>query len=561
MTETRKLAAILAADVVGYSRLAGTDEDRTLARLRSLRSDLVDPTIAVHNGRVVKRTGDGLIAEFRSVVDALRCALEIQNAMPERNAGLPEDRRIEFRIGVHLGDVVEESDGDLMGDGVNIAARLEGVAEPGAICLSEDAYRLVKGRLDLQARDLGAIELKNIAEPLRVYALDVGPAARTRPNEPDDANLGSAASAAALDRPSIAVLPFANMSGDAEQEYFADGISEDLITSLSKLAQLFVIARNSSFTFKGRNAHVSEVGKSLGARYILEGSVRKAGDRVRISAQLIDATTGGHLWAERFDRELTDIFAVQDDVTSCIVSALALNLSPADRTNAAAEQTDNADAYDCFLRGRELWYRHTKETDFEAESLLRRAVELDPRFVSAVAFLAVAETRVSRWGGSLSDDLEKALTTAQRAVRLDDRNSFALWALAMISLFTRRYDEAGKAGEKGIAINPSFAEAHTVLGAARLYTGRFEEAIACFERAMSLDPYFPSLWLYFEAQAVYQLGRYPDAVALLKRRIQRNPETDLARALLASCYGQMGLIEEGSVARVDAGQSELFAER
>jgi adenylate cyclase len=543
MTETRKLAAILAADVVGYSRLAGTDEDRTLARLRSLRSDLVDPTIAVHNGRVVKRTGDGLIAEFRSVVDALRCALEIQNAMPERNAGLPEDRRIEFRIGVHLGDVVEESDGDLMGDGVNIAARLEGVAEPGAICLSEDAYRLVKGRLDLQARDLGAIELKNIAEPLRIYALDVGPAARTRPDEPVDANLGSAASAAALDRPSIAVLPFANMSGDAEQEYFADGISEDLITSLSKLAQLFVIARNSSFTFKGRNVHVSEVGKSLGARYILEGSVRKAGDRVRISAQLIDATTGGHLWAERFDRELTDIFAVQDDVTSCIVSALALNLSPADRTNAAAEQTDHAEAYDCFLRGRELWYRHTKETDFEAESLLRRAVELDPRFVSAVAFLAVAETRVSRWGGS-SDDLEKALTTAQRAVRLDDRNSFALWALAMISLFTRHYDEAEKAGEKGIAINPSFAEAHTVLGAARLYTGRFEEAIACFERAMSLDPYFPSLWLYFEAQAVYQLGRYPDAVALLKRRIQRNPETDLARALLASCYGQMGLIEE-----------------
>jgi adenylate cyclase len=250
------------------------------------------------------------------------------------------------------------------------------------------------------------------------------------------------------------------------------------------------------------------------------------------------------LWAERFDRDLTDIFAVQDDVTIHIVSALALNLSPGDRTNAAAEQTNNAEAYDCFLRGRELWYRHTKETDFEADALLRRAVELDPQFVSAVAFLAVAEARVSRWGGSLSDDLEKALTTAERAVRLDERNPFALWALAMISLFTRRYDEAGKAGEKGIAVNPSFAEAHTVLGAARLYTGRFEEAIACFERAMSLDPYFPSLWLYFQAQATYQLGRYPEAVALLKRRIQRNPETDLARALLAACFGQMGLVEE-----------------
>ena len=545
MTETRKLAAILAADVVGYSRLAGVDEERTLARLRSLRSDLLDPTIAARNGRVVKRTGDGLIVEFRSVVDAVRCAVEIQNAMPERNAGLPEDRRIEFRIGVHLGDVVEESDGDLMGDGVNIAARLEGVAEPGAICLSEDAYRQVKARLDLTVRDLGATALKNIAEPVRVYALRVGRPVPEKPTGPSDVTSANMPGPVALpDKPSIAVLPFANMSGDAEQEYFADGISEDIITALSKLPPLFVIARNSSFTFKGKNVHVAEVGKSLGVRYILEGSVRKAGDRVRITAQLIDSTTGGHLWAERFDRELTDIFAVQDDVTSCIVSALALNLSPADRTNAAAEQTDNAEAYDCFLRGRELWYRHTKETDFEAESLLRRAVELDPRFVSAVAFLAVAETRVGRWGGSLSDDLEKALTTAQRAVRLDDRNSFALWALAMISLFTRRYDEAGKAGEKGIAINPSFAEAHTVLGAARLYTGRFEEAIACFERAMSLDPYFPSLWLYFEAQAVYQLGRYPDAVALLKRRIQRNPETDLARALLASCYGQMGLIEE-----------------
>jgi adenylate cyclase len=561
MKENRKLAAILAADVVGFSRLTGVDEDRTLARLRALRSDLVDPTIAVHNGRVVKRTGDGAIVEFRSVVDAVRCAIEIQNAMVERNAGVPEERRIEFRIGVHLGDVVEESDGDLMGDGVNIAARLEGVAQPGSICLSEDAYRQVKSRLDLKVSDLGATALKNIAEPMRVYSLRVGPPVRQKPTGPSDVKFASMPGpAASLDKPSIAVLPFANMSGDAEQEYFADGISEDIITALSKLPPLFVIARNSSFTFKGKNVHIAEVGKSLGVRYVLEGSVRKAGDRVRITAQLIDSTTGGHLWAERFDRQLTDIFAVQDDVADHIVSALALNLSPGERTNSAAVHTDNPEAYDCFLRGREVWYLYTKESDLESERLLQRAVELDPLFVPAIAFLAAAQARVSLWADTQGAGLERAMKTARQAMRLDERNSLALWAFAMICAFTRRYDEAGSAGEKGVAVNPNYAEAHTVLGVTRLYTGHFEDAIACFERAMALDPYFPGLWLYFKAQAVYQLGRYSEAVALLKRRIQRNPETDLARVLLAACYGQMGLVDEAQEAwrelmRVNPGYS------
>ena len=379
MSENRKLAAILAADVVGFSRLTGADEDRTLARLRALRSDLIDPTIAVHNGRVVKRTGDGAIVEFRSVVDAVRCAVEIQNAMVERNAGVPEDRRIEFRIGVHLGDVVEEADGDLMGDGVNIAARLEGVAQPGAICLSEDAYRQVRARLDLSVADLGATQLKNIAEPVRVYSLQVGTPAQAKlsaPAKPED----KPAAPGLPDKPSIAVLPFANMSGDAEQEYFADGISEDIITALSKLSQLFVIARNSSFTFKGRNVHIGEVGKSLGVRYVLEGSVRRSGNRVRVTAQLIDATTGGHLWAERFDRDLTDIFAVQDDVTGHIVSALAINLTAGEKLSLGVDHTDNAEAYDCCLRARELIPRFTAESNRQAQTLLRRAIELDPGF-------------------------------------------------------------------------------------------------------------------------------------------------------------------------------------
>jgi adenylate cyclase len=301
MSETRKLAAILVADVVGYSRLAASDEDRTLARLRALRSDLIDPTIAVHNGHVVKRTGDGSIIEFRSVVDAVRCAIEVQSAMVERNAGVPPERRIEFRVGIHLGDVVEEADGDLMGDGVNIAARLEGLAQPGAICLSEDAYRQVRARLDLQVNDLGDTQLKNIAQPIRVYSLQVGAAARPRPGTEIRAAPGKAGMPPALpDKPSIAVLPFENMSGDPEQDYFCDGMVEDIITGLSRIKWLFVIARNSSFTYKGKAVDVRQVGRELGVRYVLEGSVRKAGPRVRITGQLVNALTGAHpeFWGE-----------------------------------------------------------------------------------------------------------------------------------------------------------------------------------------------------------------------------------------------------------------------
>ena len=545
MPEQRKLAAILAADVVGFSRLAGADEDRTLARLRALRSDLIDPTIAVHRGRVVKRTGDGAIVEFRSVVDAVRCAIEVQNAMIERNAGVPEDRRIEFRIGIHLGDVVEESDGDLMGDGVNIAARLEGVASPGAICLSEDAYRQVKARLDLSVSDLGQTKLKNITDPMRVYSLRVGLGGDVKPI-PETKPIAAVAAPRPSDKPSIAVLPFHNMSGDPEQDYFADGISEDIITALSKLSQLFVIARNSSFTFKGKNVNIQEVGRSLGIRYVLEGSVRKSGNRVRITAQLIDAASGGHLWAERFDRELIDIFDVQDDVTRHIVGALALNLTERDRQRITAEHTDNLEAYDCFMRGREQFRRLTKAANVQAKELFERAIGLDRKFAPPYAFVAIAHglDYMNRWSADPAQSLELAENNAAQAAALDDQYPYAHWALALVNLYMRRHDRAIREAERTISLDPNLAIGHEVLASALTYSGRPEEALESFDRAMALDPYYPDLWLHLKGLAMFQLGRYDEAIDLLKRRLIRNPNTDVSRELLAACYGHQGRNKE-----------------
>jgi adenylate cyclase len=336
------------------------------------------------------------------------------------------------------------------------------------------------------------------------------------------------------------------MSGDAEQEYFADGISEDIITALSKLPQLFVIARNSAFTFKGKNVNVGEVGKSLGVRHVLEGSVRKAGGLVRITAQLIDATTGGHLWAERFDRELTDIFAVQDDVTSHIVTALALNLSRSDRQSIVAERTDNQEAYDSFLRGRELWWRFSPQANREAERLLRRAVGLDSAFAPAFAFLAatLANAYSNGWGEKPAEALQEADKAARQAVKLDERYPYALWSLGMTLSWERRNEEALAAAEKAIGFNPNFADGNSMVGVQLHFLGRSAEAIPFFDRAMALDPHFNSLLLYFRAQALYQLGRYADAASHLRRRILRNPETDAARVLLAASLGQMGLVDE-----------------
>ena len=447
-----------------------------------------------------------------------------------------------------LGDVVEESDGDLMGDGVNIAARLEGIAQPGAICLSEDAYRQVRARLDLEVNDLGQTLLKNIVEPMRVYSLQVGLPAKAKVAalvEPAAAEKPMP-SLALPDKPSIAVLPFQNMSGDAEQEYFADGISEDIITSLSKLSELFVIARNSSFTFKGRNVDVRDVSKNLGVRYVLEGSVRKSGNRVRITSQLIDATTGGHLWAERFDRDLTDIFAVQDDVTQQIVTALALNLGEGDRRRLLTEHTDNLEAYDLFLRGRELWWRQTKGTNVQARELLQRAAELDPNFAPTYAILGAAHLidYINGWSAIPSQSFEEGQEASRRAVAIDRRSATARWALAAANLWSREHDAAIAEAELAVSLNPNYAEGHNFLGLVLHYAGRSKDALPHFDRSMALNPFFPDAWLHTQAQAAYQMGRYEAAVALLKRRILLKPDTDASRVLLAASYGQLGLVDK-----------------
>jgi adenylate cyclase len=492
--------------------------------------DAARPFVSDRGGRIVKTMGDGLLLEFPSVVEAVECAAAIQRLMAERNAETPESERIVYRVGVHLGDVLIEGE-DIIGEGVNIASRLEGICEPGGVLISGSVYEQVRGRVEASFVDLGEQDLKNIARPVRAYRVAIDGSATA------DAPAKLQVAAAIRDRPSIAVLPFQNMSGDPEQDYFADGISEDIITALSKLSQLFVIARNSSFSFKGKNVQVQEIGKTLGARYVLEGSVRKVDKRVRITAQLIDATNDGHLWAERFDRDLTDIFAVQDDVTGQIVGALSLNLTQGDRRRLMAEQTDNMEAFDCFLRGRELWWRHAKEPNAQARELLLRAIELDPQ-------AAHINDYVSQWTDQPLRSLDLAYEAATRSAALDPKLPAAYWALIFANLWMRRYDDAIRAGESAIANNPNDAEALNGLGVVLHYGGRSAEALRYFERAMALNPLCPGMWLHFQGQAYYQLRRYEEAENVLKRRIFRTPETDASRVLLAATYGQTGRLDE-----------------
>jgi adenylate cyclase len=552
MAEGRKLAAILAADVVGFSRLTGADEDRTLARLRALRSDLIDPTIEVHRGRVVKRTGDGALVEFRSVVDAVRCAIEVQNAMIERNAGVPAERRIEFRIGVHLGDVVEEADGDLMGDGVNIAARLEGIAEPGAICLSEDAFRQVRARLDLAVSDKGEVRLKNIAQSIRVYSLEVGIPAEAKSTTPTTpaAPEKTPADLAPPDRPSIAVLAFQNMSGDPEQEYFADGITEDVITDLSKIGGLLVIARNSSFAYKGKAVDIRVVARELGVRSVLEGSIRRAGGRVRITAQLIDAETGGHLWADRFDRELSDIFAVQDEVTRKIVDALKIKLNPGEAARLDAVETTSSKAHDFFLAGREtLWGTIRNRETFERSTyLFEKAITEDPSYAEPYAGRAFAQ--ILNWQFHWTDDWGQSLERAERhlglALQKGPQVAFVHYIASVFYLWKKDLDRSAAEADAALNLNPNYAQAHNSRGIVNIYGGHPLAAVPHIEQAIRLDPAIKHLYVHFLGSAYLVAGDYKVAASLFRERILLSPKTDLSRAFLAVALGHLGEAEEAS---------------
>ena len=538
----RRLAAILSADVVGYSRLMGLDEAGTLSRLNALRRELVDPTIAAHAGRIVKLMGDGALVEFASAVDAVACAIEIQRQLRERDAGGSEANPIQFRIGINVGDIIIEGE-DILGDGVNIAARIEGIAEPGGISISEDAWRQVQGKVAANFVDAGEQSLKNIARPVRVYRLDLAPKAATASDVPRPMPAQS-------DKPSIAVLAFNNMSGDPEQEYFSDGISEDIITDLSKLSELHVIARNSTFTYKGKPVDVKQVGRDLGVHYVLEGSVRKAGNRVRVTGQLIDVASGAHIWAERFDRDLTDIFAVQDELTREIISALKVKLTPEKKDRLARKNTIDQEAYDLFLRGRERAWLNTRSGNIEARHLLGRAVTINPEFAAAHAFIGFTQVNdyVNGWAEVPERSLQTGLENAGRAVQMDEAEPQGHYALAVALFFHRETDRALAEARRSVALAPNFAQGHHTIARMLTFSGDAAGAINTIDAYMQLDPLYPDMALYFLAEARFALGQFEEAVTALKQRHGRNPDSATSYALLASCYGHLGRIAESQAA-------------
>ncbi len=533
-SHSRRLAAILAADIAGYSALMGADEARTVSDLKGHQA-VVLPMVGDFGGRIIDTAGDGLLAEFSSVVNAAECAAAIQRAMAERNEAIEPARRMRFRMGINLGDVIYDEK-RIFGDGINVAARLESIADPGGIYVSGKVHDELRGKTDFAYDDLGDRQLKNIAQPVRVYGIRLGEASAPQ------------AHTAADGRPSIAVLPFTNMSGDAEQEYFSDGISEDIITDLSKVAGLTVIARNSSFTYKGRAVDVRTVGRELNVRSVLEGSIRRSGKRVRITAQLIDAPTGGHVWAERYDRDLTDIFEVQDDVTHRIVEALKVTLSPAEKELLADNEPCDVGAYDCVLRGREvlLGPHKSRETFEEAKKCFLKALKADPNYAKAYAALGLAHIfdYQNRWSDNPDRSLATAKENAELAIAKDAKEPLAHLLRAMVAIMEGELEEAKSRIDLALSLNPNSALAYSVLGNLLNHSGRSLEAIPVIERAMRLDPAGVSQHLHFLGTAYLLAGKYETAATLLKQRIALVPETDFSRVMLASALGHLGERDE-----------------
>jgi len=544
----RRLAAILAADVVGYSRLIRADEEGTIEALRRLRIDLIDPKIAEHRGRTVKLMGDGILVEFPSVVDAVRAATQVQQAMAEHNGDQAEDSRITFRVGINLGDVVIDGD-DIHGDGVNIAARLEGLAAPGGVCISAAVHEQVRDRIALAFEDMGNCTVQNIDRPVRAWQWSVDPA------RPTQAAAVPPARPALPDKPSIAVLPFDNMSNDPDQDFFADGMAEDIITALSRMPWFFVIARNSSFTYKGRAVDMKQVSAELGVRYVLEGSVRKAGNRLRITAQLIDATTGKHVWAERYDRDVLDIFEVQDEVTQAIVGAVAPEFLATEARRARRKDPAQLDAWECVMRGRAHLWKQGREDAAEARALFQRAIELLPSGEFGTSDLAMVYCLEAfyRWGESPAESFKKTLETAERAVAADDADPMALTILAWANIHAHRWGEALPPVERALELSPNFAPALGIMGGVLTLLGEPERGIETINDAIRLSPRdgFMSFWLMGLFWGYHALGRYDEAVDTARRAIRIAPNNPTFRRQLASSLALQGRMDEARAAVAD----------
>jgi adenylate cyclase len=534
----RKLAAILAADVAKYSLLMGTDETGTLRLLKRFLDDLIQPAVSKYRGRIVKLMGDGILAEFGSVVDAVECAVFMQQGTGNLNADVPADRQIWFRIGINLGDVILDGD-DIYGDGVNVAARLEGLADPGGICLSASAQEHVRDKLDISFRDLGDQQLKNISRPVRAYRVDLASG--------DETNLGGVESPPSPpNRPSIAVLPFDNMSGDPEQEYFSDGLAEDLITDLSKIGGLFVPSRNSSFSFKGKSMDIQEIARRLKVSHVLEGSVRKMNDRLRITAQLIDATDGGHVWAERFDGMMVEIFDFQDRIREEIVTALKLQLTPGDDAQRASQRPKlDVEAYDLYLQGRAQYYRYTPENNAKAEQLLLKALEIDPDQAEAYAYLArcILGRWIQTWPGH-DADVHRAVKMAERAVAIDQNSVLGYMMLAFVLAFARDERRSEENFQRALFINPNNSEVYVTYAASSIFWGDREKSLKLLERARAIDPVDHPNAKFSYGQYSYLTRDYDQAVQILTDVIERQPGFNPASLHLAAAYIAMGKKQE-----------------
>jgi TolB-like protein/tetratricopeptide (TPR) repeat protein len=527
----RRLTAILAADVAGYSRLMGIDEEGTLARLKIHRRELINPKMKKHHGRIVKTTGDGLLVEFTSVVDATRCAVEVQRAMIERNASVPEEKRIEFRIGINVGDIIFDG-GDIFGDGVNIAARVEALAEPGGICIADNAYRQVDGKLSLNVSNMGEQQLKNIARPVQVYQVQLDETMK-RP------------ALALPDKPSLAVLPFNNLSGDPEQEYFADGIVEDIITALSRIKWFFVIARNSSFTYKGKTVDVKQVARELGVRYVLEGSVRKAGNKVRITAQLIDGANGAHVWADSFDGALEDIFDLQDRITASIVGAVEPNLGLAEIGRLKQKPPANFDAYDLLLRAQQLWYEFTEESFATALLYLKNALIIDPTYAPAMAMTAYCfgHRRMQGWTQDFTAETTEGLRLASRAAELGKDDSQVLWMAAYaVMLLAMDTPRAKELAYRSLLLNPNSSIALTLAANLETHSGNPAKGLEMLRRAERLNPRDPRAWIriYGVANAHFMEGRFEEATFWAKKALAQNPRYAPSLRVLAASLAKLG---------------------